>query len=394
MAVKKGDSSKIIGVTPKLYIKDDGTTYISGEDYNGLWSTNSGTFADVVASSADGYANAGHWKFNEIEGNVAFNGRHRGTNDITFRNMIRGKDGIGTFVQYSLEDNTQLSAASPSYYAMLGSGGGYIETTGFIDWIKSNPVEDHVNLGVGNTFNGKIFFDCWCYFRKFNSASEEQTLLYLHNDASANAHDPVLSFSMDNVSGVPTLRLGYKNAANTALVYRDSTSAGLAIYPEGWEAEGGLHHVAFVFDRTQNFGAGQYGFYVDGNYYSGAGTFGIQTAILNVNTNAFLGCRIEGDNPTLTQVQGTDAPKFTNHFTGKFYMAQLSSDASLVTKSRMANLHGMRFDVPRGPAKVDFSDRFEADGPNVLQDIGTLKQQMETLKGSFTVTLSSIKVKN
>jgi hypothetical protein len=75
-------------------------------------------------------------------------------------------------------------------------------------------------------------------------------------------------------------------------------------------------------------------------------------------------------------------------------MAQLSSDASGATATRIAAVFAQRFDVPRGPTTVDFSDRFEIDGPNVLQDIGTLAQKIESGKGNFTVTLSSIKVKN
>ena len=67
MSVKKGSASKITGVTPKLFIKDDGTTYTTGETYNSLWSGNSGS-GDLTHSTATGYANVGHWKFNELEG--------------------------------------------------------------------------------------------------------------------------------------------------------------------------------------------------------------------------------------------------------------------------------------------------------------------------------------
>ena len=115
---------------------------------------------------------------------------------------------------------------------------------------------------------------------------------------------------------------------------------------------------------------------------------------VDCNTNGFIGCRIAESNTDFNPDQSQGAPTFDQHFTGKIYMAQLSNDASGATASRLTALTGMRFDVPRGPAKVDFSDRFEVDGPNVLQEIGSLVQKMETQKGTFTVNLSSIKVKN
>ena len=398
MARKPGSASKIVGVTPKLYIKDDGTDYISGEEFNGLWSTNSGT-TDFSYTTATGYANAGHWKFNEIEGNTAFNLRHRGSNNLLLRKMLRGKDGIGTFVQYQLADNLPLSSASPEMYCMVGTGEGFVETTDFANFVQSGPVNAHNNLASGNLFNGKLFFDMWGFFRKMTT-QQTQVLLYMHNHGDSDNYDRVLIFEVQhNSSGLPDVRFKFLNNAGTGLANAISTEAGTALYPKGVTEDGGFHHIAVVFDRETvaggGFNSGSGGIYVDGVKMAVSSTSGtFMNSAQSVNTNAFIGCRIEDSNGTWTATQGSGDPKFDRHFTGKIYMAQLSSDATAATAARIANIHGQRFDIPRGPQKVDFSDRFEVDGPNVLQDIGSLKQQMETLKGSFTVTLSSVKVKN
>ena len=394
MPRKTGDANKIIGVTPKLYIKDDGTTYISGEEYNGLWSTNTGT-TDFSVANAGGYANAGHWKFNEIEGNVAFNLRHRGTLDLSMNGMSRGKDGIGTFVQFLLEDNKQLALPSSDVFLMMGTGGGFTKASDFINFVQSDPINAHANLSSSSLFNGKIFFDMWAYFRKFNTSTETQCMLYFHNDSDADNFDRVLKFDNENNSGTPQIRFKYLNAAGSGLTSDISTEAGAALYPNGVSQDGGLHHIALVFDREIDFGTSGTGIYVDGKKMAISSSSGTKiTGAQPVGTNGFIGCRINSSNATWTATQGSGSPKFDEHFTGKIYMAQMSSDATQATAARIANLHSMKFDVPRGPAKVDFSDRFEVDGPNILQDIGTLKQQMETLKGSFTVTLSSVRVKN
>ncbi len=397
MSRKIGDSSKIVSITPKLYIKDDGTNYTTGEQYNGLWSTNTAD-TDFSVVGADGYGNAGHWKFNEIEGNTAFNLRHRGVNNVLLGNMRRGRDGTGTFVQFSLSNNRPLPAASPEYYCMVGTGGGNTETTAFNNFIQSDAINDHPRLASGNLFNGKMFFDIWADFYPVQTG-ETQTIFYMHNNADSDNFDRVLKLDIKNDGGSMQVRFKFLNNAGTGLANFSSENAGTALYPNGAGNAGGLHHLALVFDReivsANSLTYNNMGIYVDGiqqGINSSSGT--IINSAVSVNTNAFIGCRISDNNGTWTATQGSGDPKFDEHFLGKIYMAQLSSDASGPTKSRIANLHGMRFEVPRGPEKVDFSDRFEVDGPNVLQDIGTLKQQMETLKGTFTVTLSSVKVKN
>jgi len=392
---KKGDSTKITGITPKLYIKDDGTDYLTGEEFNGLWSTNSGT-ADFAVSSAGGYADAGHWKFNEIEGDVAFNCRHRGTNDVTMHGMKRGTDGVGTFVRFNLSNNEQLATPSSDLFMMVGDGGGYNASIDFVNYLRANQVNSHPKLSPNNLFNGKIFFDMWADFAKIPTSGDHHDILYLHNVEDSNGFDRVLKLSVMNNSGNPEVVFQYLASDGNSLASRYSRTGGEAIYPNGITNDGGLHHIAVNFNREiTTFGDGSSGIYVDGNKMAISQSTGTFSSIgHSSNTNAFIGCSVNDSNGTWTATKGSGDPVFRNHFCGKIYMAQWSSDSTNATPARIANLHGMRFDVPRGPAKVDFSDRFEVDGPNVLQDIGTLKQQMETLKGNFTVSLSTIKVKN
>jgi len=394
MSVKKGSASKITGVTPKLYIKDDGTTYTTGETYNSLWSGNSGS-GDLTHSTATGYANVGHWKFNELEGDTAFNLRHRNANNLALRNMNRGKDGVGTFVQFALENQEQLSTSSPAHFCMIGDGASLVEASNFKNFVKSNPI-GNTNLGSSNNFNGKLFFDMWAEFKPIPTSGEVQTLLCFHNEADSNGFDRLLSFNVENNSGSPQVKLNYLNTAETGSASAISTTAGAALYPSGITSNGGLHHIALVFDREETFGSGgSTGIYIDGVKYALSSTSGtMEPNAVDCNTNGFIGCRISESNTDFSADQSSGAPTFDQHFTGKIYMAQLSSDASGATATRIAAVFAQRFDVPRGPTMVDFSDRFEIDGPNVLQDIGTLAQKIESGKGNFTVTLSSIKVKN
>ncbi len=392
MSVKKGSASKITGVTPKLYIKDDGTTYTTGEDYNSLWSANSGS-GDLSNSTATGYANVGHWKFNELEGNTVFNLRHRNANNLAIREMTRGKDAVGTYVQFTLESNDQPTNSLATQFCMIGDGSQIVEASSFDTFVKSNPI-GNTNLGSSSNFNGKVFFDMWAYFRPISTSGEIQTLLYFHNEADSNNFDRVLEFNIKNNSASPEVILNYVNDAQTGYATYTSTTAGSALYPNGITNAGGLHHIALVFDREQTFGSGaNTGIYIDGVKYTGSASGTMEGSAVDCNTNGFMACRIEASNTDFVATQGT-SPLFDQHFTGKIYMAQLSNDAANTTLARIKALHTMQFDVPRGPSKVDFSDRFEVSGPNVLQEIGSLVQKMETDKGNFTISLSSIKVKN
>tara|TARA_R100001440_G_scaffold75517_2_gene102955 strand:- start:452 stop:1633 length:1182 start_codon:yes stop_codon:yes gene_type:complete len=393
MSIKTGSASKITGVTPKLYIKDDGTTYTTGEDFNSLWSANSGS-GDLSNSTATGYANVGHWKFNELEGTTVFNQRHRNVNNLAIREMRRGKDAVGTFAQFILENNDQPSVAKRKQFCMIGDGAQIVEASNFKNFVKSNPI-GNTNLGSSGNFNGKLHFDIWANFRAIATAGEIQTILYFHNEADSNGFDRVLELNIKNNSGSPEVILNYINNAEDGYATFTSTTAGSALYPSGISSTGGLHQISLVFDREETFGSGgSTGIYIDGVKYSGTASGTMEPNAVDCNTSGFIGCRIAESNTDFTADQSSSAPTFDQHFTGKIYMAQLSNDASGATAARLTALANIKFDVPRGPAKVDFSDRFEVKGPNVLQEIGSLVQKMETQKGTFTINLSSIKVKN
>ena len=141
------------------------------------------------------------------------------------------------------------------------------------------------------------------------------------------------------------------------------------------------------------------GFYIDGKYHScnvRSGVSAWHTDPLEVNVNPLIGCEIEGDNSTWTAPKISGHPKFLNHFTGKLYHSSLSPivTAGELTQARMKTLNSLKFNIPRNPTKVDFSDRYEYKGRNLLQTLSTLNQKIETEKGTFTISVSSVKVKN
>jgi len=408
---KLGNSSKIISITPKLYIQDDGTDYTSGESYNGL-------LAGGTTAVPTGYGAGGHWKITESEGNILYNNRTRGSNDLYMRGFNRSTDATGTYVQFSLPGNLPIAAASPSNYMMIGAdpakaSSSNVETTGFDAWLKNPGFESAFQMTDGGSpskANIRFMFDFWAHFRKGPvSNGDIQTYLFLMNVDSSSNYDKVLRFGMYNDSGSPRLRVWYADdPAASRTAFNDlcsSTTAGEAIYPSGLAAEGGLHHIALVFDRTNfiNFGTtnGPDGFYVDGKYhacnvFAGVNNAAWETNPIEVNVNPLIGCEIEGDNEAWTAPKISGHPKFLNHFTGKIYHSSLSPivTAGELTQARMRTLNSLKFNIPRNPTKVDFSDRYEYKGRNLLQALSTLNQKIETEKGTFTISVSSIKVKN
>jgi hypothetical protein len=405
--VKLGDSSKIISVTPKFYIKDDGTDYTSGESYNGL-------LAGGTAAAPTGYGAGGHWKITESDGNLLYNNRTRGANDLYISGFSRSTDAIGTYVQFTLPGNEPLSIPSPGNYCMMGASGarsnsGIIEGSDFTGWLTSPGFDNSFQMNdETNKAEMRFMFDFWAYFRKGPQTNGDfQTLFYLNHEGSGNSYDKVFRFGTYNNGSDPFLIVWYgDNNAASRTAFNDiaaSQSAGEAIYPQGVAADGGLHHVAIVFDRTNfsNFGTanGPDGFYVDGKYHACSDRSGISswyTSVIEVNTNALIGCEIYGDNPTWNVSKTSGEPRFYKHFTGKLYHASLSpiNTAGEWTQDRMQTINSLKFDIPRNPSKVDFSDRYEYKGRNLLQSLSTLKQKVETEKGTFTIGVSSIKVKN
>jgi len=117
---------------------------------------------------------------------------------------------------------------------------------------------------------------------------------------------------------------------------------------------------------------------------------------LKVDTNATFGCEYLHTSTGWSNTQTDLNPGFINHFVGKIYQVTITKNTvtSGMTIDRLKKLFNLRFDIPRGPTMVDFSERYEYDGKNLLQEIGSLKQIIESSKGTFQMNVNSIKVKN
>jgi len=398
--VNLGDSRKVQSIVPKLYIKDSGTDYDTGEEHNGLWS--GGTLL-----APTGYADFGHWKFLEDVGNVAFNNRIRSLRGLHLAGVNRSSDGVSTYVSYALPDEEPLSAVSPYYYMMMGLGGSFSETSQF-DQFLQNP---------GFDFDMRFMFDMWAYFKTPpQNNGDRQILISFHCEvgtAGGATNDHILTVGIVNESGVLKMFTEYCNdeRGGSAVSEVESTTAADLIYPDGLGSEGGLHHVGFIFDRLAldtgviKFaldGNGPEGFYVDGNYIPK--TSGVTTAWYlgdhqvggtYLDTNPLIGCEING-NPSFSGTQSNGLPSFKSHLLAKIYSVSMTSIASEaeITEARMNTLHNLKFNIPRSPSKVDFSERFEYEGKNLLQDIGTIKQVLESQRGHFHVTVSQVKARN
>jgi hypothetical protein len=437
------DARKLAAVTPKFYIEDDGTDYPDGEEFNGLWC--GGTLADPT-----GYADIAHWKLNERLGNIAYNNRVRAYNPLKISSMAWTADAVGDYLQYKLVDFEPLNAPRHDFYCMMGSS-GYNASTNWINFLRG-PGFDNAFPMTG-AFEGKLIFDIWIYCRKPPQASgDRQALLHLVNLPGGTATSGfdkgcALWFGIVNESGNPQLRFYWTQDVSTVTPFTPpagwnglaeirSRAAGKVLFPaNNLTDDGGLHHVAFVFDSTKrqisgdpdpgeirfstfdNGGANSdvlklapEGFYVDGQWYeadhtstdSGWSVTSQHNGECRIETNPFIGCElIDTGAWDPTQINGN--PAFRNHFTGKIYQVQMHtwptnadypSTDSAMSRDRMRVLFNLKFDIPRGPQPVDFSDKNEFKGINSLQSVGALKQVIETGKGTFYVTFNSVKVKN
>ena len=410
-----GESRKIIGVTPKFYIKDDGTNYVTGEEFNGLWSEGAALTPTVESYTAPrGYANIGHWKFNELEGNIAYNSRLRGNNDLFLAGTTRSTDAIGNYIQFVLPNNETLgSNESQNYYIAMGSAkSGYSEISQFDNWLQTPGFSNSLSAEDGSTGQShmKFMFDMWAWFRKppqLNNEDNWQVLFSLYDEASiaGGGWGKVLSFGIDRSSGTVRAYVDYGNGSrSTRTEQTQVVSADLAsvLYANGTGVDGGLHHIGLVFDASDftNFGTatGPEGFYLDGKYYpktSGNPT-AWPTGTQYVDTNAIIGCEIFDPDTAFTAPKASGNPKFYKHFTGKIYQAQMCSIETTgdITQARMNKIYGLKFDIPRDTGKVDFSERYEHDGKNLLSSISTIKQMIETDLGAFTINISKVRAKN
>jgi|10_taG_2_1085330.scaffolds.fasta_scaffold05651_2 hypothetical protein len=437
---KKADARKVIGVTPKFYIKDEGTDYTTGEEYNGLWSA--GTIA-----APTGYADCGTWKFLERQGTTAFNHRTQSKNPLSLSKIIWGLDLSSDNISFKLIDNEPISV-SPDTYIMLGSGGAYTETkaTNWISYLQS-PGLDQCYPAAG-TWPTSFCIDMWVYCRKAPSVNNQrQTFFHAVNKAgntgitNLHSHDSIMpgtciQWDVSNRSGTLAMNFtwpintgGATGSAGQQTIW--SSSAANALWPKfatDPTADGGLHHIAVVFDATsiQGGGSNQPGqiqfatpgmptakpdaFWIDGEKYLaddhtngcwwGNAVDGTpntpESDPIQVDTNAFIGCELTATSTAWDQTQINVNPGIINHFLGKIYQATITINTIYAGMSvaRIKKLFALRFDIPRGPAIVDFSERYEYDGKNLLQEIGSLKQTIESNKGTFQMSINSIKVKN
>jgi len=400
-----GEPRKIISATPKFYIKDQGTDYDTGEEFNGIWS--GGTFIDPT-----GYGSIGHWRLNEEAGAIGFNNRIRGQMNLRGRGINRGSDDIGSYITYNLKKDTPVDPliGSADHYTMLGSPGTSIdEDAAFDTWLKT-PGFDSLSYdnseGLGDM---RYFFDMWVYLYHPPAAGEKQTLLELWNDESTS-YNRVLRFFIGNYSGNITVSMEYAKgnaATRSGVSVAHSYPAGAKLYPRGAGYDGGLHHIGFVLDRTRLSGGyivfsedddNPEGIYVDGQKYTKTGNISTwYTGALEVNTNALIGCNILDPSSDLTAIRGgSGGQRFINHVQGKIYQIQMCHMTTLgeVSKERVRKVYSLKFDIPRGPRKVDFSDRFTQDGKHLLQTISQIKQAVELDEGTFFISVTDVRLIN
>ena len=416
-----GESRKIIGVTPKFYIKDDGTNYVTGEEFNGLWSEGAALTPTVESYTAPrGYANIGHWKFNELEGNIAYNSRLRGNNDLFLAGTTRSTDAIGNYIQFVLPNNETLGTNnSRNYYIAMGSAkSGYSEISQFDDWLQTPGFSNSLSAEDGSTGQShmKFMFDIWAWFRKppqDDNGGSHQTLLSLYDEETngGGGQPKVLTFGIGRgvgagfSAGELGLYLMYGNgtrSTRSSAHFAGTSALTDVIYSDGISADGGLHHIGLIFDRSNlsYFGtaSGPDGFYLDGKYYpiTDGNVNSWSTDTQYVDTNALIGCEIKEEDGAFTPAKATGIPSFQKHFTGKIYQAQMCSIESTgqITPARMNKIYGLKFDIPRDTGKVDFSERYEHDGKNLLSSISTIKQMIETDLGAFTINISKVRAKN
>jgi len=367
-----GAPAIISGNSIKLFIQDDGTEYDSGEDYNGLWST---------------YADLGHWKIRERLGNYSFNNKARGSRDLYLKNVKWNTDSIGTYVQYKLPGGVSLSTPSYNYFMAMGDGGGFNLDTEFDSFMKSD--------GLTNTNDLKFGFNTWLYFGEPPTAGSAHAILYMHSEDASIANDRVLLFYIVNYGGTIYLTLSKINSSRTSLIPVFSSDAGAAIWPSG-SGTGGLHHLGFFTNGVDAFdGSTASGLYVDGKYYTTSGSTANwynSGPVIDLNVNALVGCRVSTDNPTFPSDITTGDVKFDQHFPGRIYQMHLTNND--MTKNNFRTLFNLKFDIPRGPAWIDMTDRFESGGKNLLESIGNIDQVIERSTGEFYIKLNKIRAVN
>ncbi len=400
----------IQSITPKLFIQDDGTDYDTGEESNGLW---------------PGFGDIGHWKLNEQSGSLAFNNRDRRRRNINLSNVRWNTDTQGNFISYRLPQGEPLVSPSPNLIMMVGSGGGFSSFSNFDNFLKSDGLPPH-------PLNYQ--FDIWVKIERPLQDGESETLLYLHDTSAETSFHRVLKFAMERDNGQLSLNLYcvHENREEWSKVY--SEEAGDFIDSLMDKGISGLIQLAFVYrigslnklqfrtsedevfrarssdyprrllvwdpDASQDmdFSDRALSFYVNGrsfevdlettnDWYKGG---------ITLDVNPLIGCQISSDAPQFSGRRNSPNQEvaFNQHFTGKIYAIQWNNAFENPSPERMATLFNLKFDVPRGPSWVDFSDFEETKGKNLLKNMGRISQAIENKQGNFYVTLNRVTMRN
>ena len=394
--IKGGNEVK--GVVPKFYIKDEGTDYNTGEEYNGLWSTG-------TPFNPSGYADIGHWRLLERKGRVAFNGRSRGNNDILIQGARWSTNSIGTYLQYKIP-KFGLTNPSVNHWMMIGTGGGYNEQLQWGQFVR-HPGFDNL-LSISGPRKLRYHFDMWAWFNSPPEAGEIQVLFSLQRSTPGGANTGrVLRFCVENISGTLYLSLYIFNTITQDLSFVRSSTAAQKIYPNG-SLDGGLHWVSFLLDVDQQVSnqvvfsnplvESDEGFYVDGTQMmvtNGSTDDWVKSSI-SIDMNPLIGCETAQSNITFQNDKKLASPNFHRHFTGKIYAVQMNSigDVGTIDKKRLNTIYNLKFNIPRGPSYIDLSERFEYGGKNLLKELSSIDQIIEDEGGNFYVTLQNIRAKN
>jgi len=398
--------SDIQSLTPKIFIQDDGTDYGSGEEFNGLW---------------PGFADIGHWKLNERKGTIAFNNKDRRSRNMFLSNTRWNTDSQGNYIAYRLPRGEPLVNPSPNYFMMIGSGGGFNPFNDFDSFLKSGGLSPHVL---------NYQFDMWVKNVRELQDGETETLLYLHDTTSDTVFNRVLKFCLEKISGQLYLSLYSVHQNREGWSKVTSAEAGDFLSNNAL----GMNHLGFVYrlglpdyltfttseNQTLRSRSGSYSqvfkvwnseaatqmdfenrtlsFYINGrefpvdlapttNWYKGA---------LTLDVNPLIGCQISSDAPKFSRLRSSSNQEvtFNQHFTGRIYSIQWNKSFQNPHKDRMSTLYNLKFDVPRGPGWVDFSDFEETRGKNLLQNLGRITQAIENKHGNFYVTLNRVTMKN
>lgn len=401
------DISNIQSLTPKIFIQDDGTDYDTGEEFNGLW---------------PGFADIGHWKLNERTGVISFNNKNRREHNLYLSNVRWNNDIQGSYISYRLPRGEPLDFPSPNPFIMVGSGGGFSPFSNFSSFLKSDGLGPHVL---------NYQFDVWVKTsERPMKDGETETLLYLHDTTSDTNFHRVLKFCIERISsqtylslycvhddreswskvasseagdsieqispGIIHLAFVYRLGVLNTLDFRTSEDkrfrARSDSYPKGlsvWDPDS-AQEMGFV-DRTLSFYVNGRQHEIDldttGNWYKGG---------ITLDVNPLIGCQISQDAPVFSGVRNSpnQEVRFNEHFTGRIYAIQWNKTFENANPDRMSTLSNLKFDVPRGPSWVDFSDYEETRGKNLLKNIGRITQAIENKQGNFYVTLNRVTMRN